>query len=155
MTPGRRTNRKNLRNCQRTIMVLHVLNFGSTEKTNLHLLWFQSSAAHSQACAAGFVQAMLARFFKTSRCVGFPRIAEGEVEKAFAIFHASFVKIWHNPRQTRELQNPTLKVRYNLGDLFREINDAVQAFHLGSGMLCRSADCDWLRLRGRTAQKRC
>jgi hypothetical protein len=37
-------------------MVLHLLKFGSTEKSKLHVLCFQSSAAGSQACAAQFVQ---------------------------------------------------------------------------------------------------
>ena len=37
-------------------MVLHLLNFGSTKKMDLHVLWFQSSAAHSQVYAAQFVQ---------------------------------------------------------------------------------------------------
>jgi hypothetical protein len=37
-------------------MVLHLLKIGSTEKSNLHVLWFQSSAAHSQAGAAQSVQ---------------------------------------------------------------------------------------------------
>jgi hypothetical protein len=37
-------------------MVLHPLKFGSTEKSKLHVLWFQSSAAHSQAGAAQYVQ---------------------------------------------------------------------------------------------------
>jgi hypothetical protein len=37
-------------------MVLHLLKFGSTEKSKLHVLCFQSSAAGSQACAAQLVQ---------------------------------------------------------------------------------------------------
>jgi hypothetical protein len=37
-------------------MVLHPLNFWSTEKSKLHVLCFQSSAAGSQAGAAEFVQ---------------------------------------------------------------------------------------------------
>jgi hypothetical protein len=37
-------------------MVLHLQNFGSTKKSKLHVLCFQSSAAGSQACAAQFVQ---------------------------------------------------------------------------------------------------
>jgi hypothetical protein len=39
-------------------MVLHLLKFGSTEKSKLHVLWFQSSAAHSQAGAAQSVQSL-------------------------------------------------------------------------------------------------
>jgi hypothetical protein len=37
-------------------MVLHPLNFWSTEKSKMHVLCFQSSAAGSQAGAAQFVQ---------------------------------------------------------------------------------------------------
>jgi hypothetical protein len=52
-------------------MVLHLQNFRSTEKSKLHVLCFQSSAAGSQAGAAQFVQpltpashtAVLALFF--------------------------------------------------------------------------------------------
>jgi hypothetical protein len=43
-------------------MVLHLLNFGSIEKSKLHVLWFQSSAAGSQACAAQSVQLHTPRF---------------------------------------------------------------------------------------------
>jgi hypothetical protein len=38
------------------------MNFGSTEKSKLHVLSFQSSAARSQACAAQTVQSLIAKF---------------------------------------------------------------------------------------------
>jgi hypothetical protein len=48
-SPGRRTNRKNLRNCQRTIIVLLLLNFQSMKSVRIYVLCFQRSAAGSQA----------------------------------------------------------------------------------------------------------
>jgi hypothetical protein len=49
LSPGRRTNRKNLRNCQRTIPFLLFLILQSTKSARLYLIYFQSSAAHPQA----------------------------------------------------------------------------------------------------------
>jgi hypothetical protein len=49
LSPGRRTNRKNLRNCQRTIPFLLFLILQSTKTARLYLTYFQSSAAHPQA----------------------------------------------------------------------------------------------------------
>ena len=47
-------------------MVLHLLKFGSTEKSRMHVLWFQSSAAGSQAGAAKFVQPLTPEFANLS-----------------------------------------------------------------------------------------
>jgi hypothetical protein len=58
-------------------MVLHLLNFGSTEKSKLHVLSFQSSAARSQACAAQTVQSLNAKFANYSILAGFSRISAG------------------------------------------------------------------------------
>jgi hypothetical protein len=49
LSPGRRTNRKNLRNCLRTITVLLLLFFSSTKNHRLQLTCFQPSAASPQA----------------------------------------------------------------------------------------------------------
>jgi hypothetical protein len=49
LSPGRRTNRKNLRNCQRTILVLLLLKFSSIKKLHPQDAYFQSSAARPQA----------------------------------------------------------------------------------------------------------
>jgi hypothetical protein len=40
-------------------MFLLLINFGSTQKFRLHVLYFQCSAGHSQARAAGIVQLIL------------------------------------------------------------------------------------------------
>jgi hypothetical protein len=48
LSPGRRTNRKNFRNCQRTTTVLLLLNFESTKSTRLYMVCFHQSAAGSQ-----------------------------------------------------------------------------------------------------------
>jgi hypothetical protein len=52
LSPGRRTNRQNLRTCRRTSMVLRSLNFSSIKTTRFYLLQNQSSAAGSQPAAA-------------------------------------------------------------------------------------------------------
>jgi hypothetical protein len=49
LSPGRRTNRKNLRNCQRTIPFLLFIILESTKSARLYLIYFQSRAAHPQA----------------------------------------------------------------------------------------------------------
>jgi hypothetical protein len=46
-------------------MVLHSLKLGSTEKSKMHVLCFQSSAAGSQAGAAQLVQLLTLRFAKS------------------------------------------------------------------------------------------
>ena len=50
MAPGRRTNRKNFRTCQRTRLFLLLLFLESNEKTRFYPLRNQPSAARSQAC---------------------------------------------------------------------------------------------------------
>jgi hypothetical protein len=49
LSPGRRTNRKNLRNCQRTILVLLLLEFSSIKNLHLQDAYFQWSAGRPQA----------------------------------------------------------------------------------------------------------
>jgi hypothetical protein len=62
-------------------MVLHLLNFGSTEKTNSHLLSFQSSAARSQACAANIVHLIAPGSAKLRALAVFRRNVEEDVER--------------------------------------------------------------------------
>lgn len=49
LSPGRGTNRKNLRTCQRTREVLLLSDFPSRENTRLHRIYFQRDAARPQA----------------------------------------------------------------------------------------------------------
>jgi len=49
LSPGRRTNRKNFRSCQRTIMFLLFLFLQSTKNLRLQLAYFQPSARRPQA----------------------------------------------------------------------------------------------------------
>jgi hypothetical protein len=56
LSPGRRTNRENLRSCQRTSLFLLLSFLESIKKTAFYLLKNQSSAGRPQAGAARMVQ---------------------------------------------------------------------------------------------------
>jgi hypothetical protein len=89
-------------------MVLHLLKSWSIEKSKLHVLCFQSSAAGSQACAAQFVQPLtptsqstvLALFFRWFLKVNNLRMTYQSLN--------SIVKIPRNPRQYCELRKSFL-----------------------------------------------
>jgi len=65
-SPGRRTNRKNLRNCQRTSMFLLLLFLESTKTVRFYPVYFQASAAGSQAGAR--IWCSWRRLFLTEVC---------------------------------------------------------------------------------------
>jgi hypothetical protein len=82
-SPGRRTNRKNLRNCQRTIMFLLLLKFASTKTAKFYPLYFQSSAARSQPGARIWCT-MGARFSRTQACNARLMALNGTISTMFA-----------------------------------------------------------------------
>jgi hypothetical protein len=61
LSPGRRTNRKNFRSCQRTSVFLLFSFIESMKKVRLYLASFQWSAGGSQAGAADLVQPLRQR----------------------------------------------------------------------------------------------
>ena len=71
MSPGRRTNRKNLRNCLRTITVLLLLIFSSIKNRNLQLTCFQSSAASPQASDRNWCRGVSEFHAEAARDAGF------------------------------------------------------------------------------------
>jgi mono/diheme cytochrome c family protein len=78
-------------------MVLHLLNFGSTEKSKLHVLCFQSSAARSQPGAAQFVQPLTPMFAKLVSIAVFRGFPQGFGLIITLKVEFPFVKIAHNP----------------------------------------------------------
>jgi hypothetical protein len=78
-------------------MVLHLLNFGSTEKSKLHVLYFQSSAAGSQGCAAQFVQPLTPKLANVVSIAIFRGFLQGSGLAITIKVEFPFVKIAHNP----------------------------------------------------------
>ena len=105
MSPGRRTNRKNLGTCQRTSVFLLLLFLQSNKNMRLYPLQNQSSAARSQAAAGFWCSRLTWISISHTFYAGFPTFSAFKTALLLYETQSSHVEMLSQSSNDAELQN--------------------------------------------------